>query len=410
MTHNSPKPSMRFFYHLADQSGLVERGADRGILRAACINCGLSAAGWRFLVRHGDAAFSAAIDPERSVTQTWTVALSYLEWQARAGLCQPFPESLGEVLLAIAVGEMDLQKDFVFDPRIGRAALDYWSSRKDEQAREYFISEEWPEVLIWIRYNSPTFDRNQWRAGWRAILRQYRQYRHGEILKQPQVQWDSFVGGFNTASWQITPLTNSRELVREGMSMRHCVSSYSRRCVDGEWRLFSICNQASGKPQATVGLIKRNNHWELGQVRGKYNRDPDPEIRKLAKHILKRYRKEEKEAWLRLKRKECAAVSQPRLMVSRFRGNSMVLRDTGTHGWQKAGLESSSLPRRAMEVVERYRAGLNSIPPNYLPDEEDWQALDDRIHDLCSELRAQLPAQFRIFREDAEVDQLVEVW
>lgn len=50
------------------------------------------------------------------------------------------------------------------------------------------------------------------------------------------------------------------------------------------------------------------------------------------------------------------------------------------------------------------------LPPASLPDEDQWQMMDDRICDLCAELRPALPQTVRLYREDSESEQLIEVW
>lgn len=77
--------------------------------------------------------------------------------------------------------------------------------------------------------------------------------------------------------WRITQIRTGNDLLREGQKMRHCVSSYKRKCMSGECSIWSMTSQDA------VGNIKRcltielTKHGTLVQVRGLANRMPRPE-------------------------------------------------------------------------------------------------------------------------------------
>lgn len=72
--------------------------------------------------------------------------------------------------------------------------------------------------------------------------------------------------------WNIKQILDSNSLYKEGQAMKHCVATYSHRCVDGDSYIFSVSN--SFGRTATVELSKFHT---VRQVRGKLNSTPDNE-------------------------------------------------------------------------------------------------------------------------------------
>ncbi len=75
---------------------------------------------------------------------------------------------------------------------------------------------------------------------------------------------------------QITPITNTAELYREGKRMRHCVISYANETIWGEWYFYHV--EKEGKPIATAQLLREGTKPKLGQVRGPCNAIVDKKI------------------------------------------------------------------------------------------------------------------------------------
>ena len=128
-------------------------------------------------------------------------------------------------------------------------------------------------MTSWLAVMRPRLDRNQWRSGWPALRRAAADW----DLRRENHRWDSALGAFRQGRWQVRPLTRGRELLDEGRRMRHCVGGYIPRCLRGEYRVFTVEDTNSGKPQVTIGLVRTDEGWRLDQVRGKRNREPDDE-------------------------------------------------------------------------------------------------------------------------------------
>jgi len=272
------------FQKLAIDCGIVKQGDDMGCLKQACLETGLSAAGWRFMNRHGDTTFKAAIQSSLDCQTNLMNILTYVEWQQQAGLKYPLPQSMGECYV-MTVG-MILDSDFKIDPRIAVAGVKRWFEFENDEQRSSFLHTEWVKVLVWLRDEKPSFDRNQWHAGWGAV---WRRYLTQVKLNANYYKWVSPLNHFSIDRLNVIPLTDSYKVALEGLQMRHCVSTYSELCFLGEYRLFSITLKANNKAIATVGLSFGTGVWRLDQVKQKCNKEPTDLLIKIGKAISKLY-------------------------------------------------------------------------------------------------------------------------
>lgn len=87
------------------------------------------------------------------------------------------------------------------------------------------------------------------------------------------LSWESVLGAYgdpdDDSSYAAIPLNSGSQLYNEGTEMRHCVSSYSSKCHNGECRIFSII-----RGEARVGtleLAKGDDGWSVAQFKGKFN-------------------------------------------------------------------------------------------------------------------------------------------
>jgi hypothetical protein len=60
--------------------------------------------------------------------------------------------------------------------------------------------------------------------------------------------------------------------------------------------VFTVEDAESGAPRVTIGLLRGNEGWLLDQVRGKRNREPDEEMKSLAREVWQRYCRAEQDA------------------------------------------------------------------------------------------------------------------
>jgi hypothetical protein len=327
-------------------------GAHQGAehLRLCLLENGLSRAGWRFVCRHGEAAYTPAAglseDPETQLDHI----LFYVEWQIRAALTEPLPVELGERLIP-AVGHM-LDPEIEIDPRLARAAFKHWQKLKTANQREAFARRNWVKVLNWYREEQPEFDSNQWRSGWKLIERKFHQW---EMKKPKSANWHSLLGAFDHERFHVQPLTSAFELAQEGFRMRHCVATYTGQCLTGNYRLFSITEAESGKPLATASIRKSPRGWLADQVKGKLNRIPPRAVCRLGPVIEAAYIREEwraaNRAALQREMKNRQLRDDHEMKISQLRDKHTAYLDM--RGKVEAAIQSSFTPDEVALLEER---------------------------------------------------------
>lgn len=261
---------LKNFRKLAIANEVISKEDDMGVLRKTCFALGLNKAGWRFLNRHGKDAYTAVFTMLEDNDSVFEMAVFYVIWQCRGGLREPLALELGKRLITCLGGIYC--PDLEVDPRVIKIANDHWNKLTDPGERHYFAREEWMRVITWMRDEQPVFDRNQWRSGWQAIHRNFQKWQR---LNPERNTWKSILPAFDQGGFHVWPLTCSHDLAQEGYRMRHCVVSYARRCLSGEYRLFSISEISSGRPLVTIGIMKEDNYWKIDQIKGRFNQTPE---------------------------------------------------------------------------------------------------------------------------------------
>jgi hypothetical protein len=216
-----------------------------------------------------------------------------MNWQADAGLDAPLDQ-----LMAKRVHESncltlmpDRSYHVLLNPRLARVAQEVFdlSAKEDRQEWYWGYLRNWRRVLEWIVNEQPVFDRNQFKAGWKAI---YRCYTDWIKAKQPKVNWASVLGSFLFDKWWIREMVSSSDLELESLRMHHCAVTYVDVCSAGEYVMFSVEDAENHSPMATIGFKKKSDDWVLDQVRGKFNDDPGPELDHVMHEIQARLSKD----------------------------------------------------------------------------------------------------------------------
>lgn len=162
--------------------------------------------------------------------------------------------------------------------------------------------------------------RNQWDDRWKTILSQnnghYRQwptliaetelpnteapYAPVEAASNAHLQRAPHHAGHPSTTepqspkqFTAHPLNSDLLLLNESRQMRHCVITYSRYCIEGNTRIFSI--HQNDQPIATVELDCISNTWSPVQTRGVMNQSVPPQIDHAANQIADAYN----DAWRR---------------------------------------------------------------------------------------------------------------
>jgi len=377
----------------AIELGLLRKDADVGHLHQWCMAEGLGTAAWRMLVKHGELTYQPVLDEYPSRNGLFMQCLNFVEWQARAGLERPLPPALGQQL--VVVGRHSGLVPPV-DPRVIRAVARHWLMVCYAKRQVQFASEDWAEVLLWMRDEKPSLDANKWRSGWPTIWREYQQWK---LIQGAYGHWEPLLDAFTVDAHTITPLANAADLVREGLQMRHCAADYVDACRAGHYLMFSVAQHKTGKRVATVGIKKAGKHWKLDQLSGKANIDPGPSMQRIAKLIRKRVDEQEV-----LKNLELASR---RLIRKAERANRIDLR-VGWEGgdaplmaldgqfWQPMEAKELPIAEELRERLRQWSARFRAFPPCHVIDQQDWIEMDEQLRGIAAELRCVLGPVYRV--------------
>ncbi len=74
--------------------------------------------------------------------------------------------------------------------------------------------------------------------------------------------------------WELVELTSAALLRAEGAALKHCVATYSRRCMNGDSRIWSLRRRRDGDATPVLTIEVDPRRRMVVQVRGLYNRTP----------------------------------------------------------------------------------------------------------------------------------------
>jgi len=281
-------PRLTLFCYLAERRQRKTEYAHLGELRDDCLELGLSPAGWRFLCRHGEAAYAPWLRPADSKRglEHFEVLIAWIEWQAQAGLQQPLSAEFARVIAAAQILGRDEEGYYAVmaDPRFARVAANDFPAGQDGKPDEATRA-EWQEVATWLAVARPELDRHQWRAGWPLLQRAHRSWEQRLI----DARWDCPVATVSIDGWSARALSNGKDLAEEGERMKHCVINYVDRCLAGGYQVFTVEHPDNGEPVATIGLKKYEDGWEIDQVQGQRNSEAPAEALVLAVALQEKF-------------------------------------------------------------------------------------------------------------------------
>lgn len=119
------------------------------------------------------------------------------------------------------------------------------------------------------------------------ILAEQRRADDEEYNRLIESHWDSPIQShtMNDSNITFTALNNGKALLEEGQRMRHCVFSYTYRCIEQNYLVFSTRYLSDGQKEAqyaTLGLLwnKSEKNWKVQQHWGPCNSNIPDEIQK----------------------------------------------------------------------------------------------------------------------------------
>jgi hypothetical protein len=105
--------------------------------------------------------------------------------------------------------------------------------------------------------------------------------------EEGNLTWDSLLKEMTIDGVIIKPLVSGADLYTEGREMRHCVSSYSFRCLKDGLRLFSLTEPDGTR--STLSLIPQNIGFAIDQHKGLNNRPVSFAAAKAAREVCRLY-------------------------------------------------------------------------------------------------------------------------
>lgn len=290
-------------------------------VRDTLMGMGLTNAGWRFLIKlkpiyTSKLMFGNDLEKEFVPLINWLAEIGYVP---RFTTIKPFMQNIRHhaktpsLTAMVRAGLKEAQKTKgvknFFENQF-MLVLD-WMTNSAEQRRGY---DEPVEGEFYMRINRQvTLDANQKKASWAWFMRQQQAWH--QIAAQrakanvKQEVWESRLGEVEVRGYQVVPLTTAHDLIDEGKDMHHCVGSYTRNCLEGRSRIFSI--RKDGVKLATLEIVRRlpedvgllpgdirdkmqfvnGVQFTVNQVRGHCNAEVSDTLKGVAKEVAKKYTK-----------------------------------------------------------------------------------------------------------------------
>ena len=86
-------------------------------------------------------------------------------------------------------------------------------------------------------------------------------------------------------TWSLREMCTALDLIADGRVMHHCINTYARRCLKGEFSVFSLQLSFPDKlPQRVLTIAVNNERRTVTEYRGKYNLRPFDKKRTAQKH------------------------------------------------------------------------------------------------------------------------------
>ena len=237
-------------------------------LRRVWMAAGLTAAGWRWLVRNRIPP--SGYEEGSLAALGWTLSLANL---------------LGEVGVAFTPGDMfaryivRFQENALEDnetlegkPWLVESAWRHYEAIEAKDDRDYFMLATFRLAATWVLAAAWSPDANQRRAGWAAIERAWRREAHR--APGPAVYWPVPFESLERAGLLAVPIGNSGDLWHEGEAMGHCIADYADECAAGRYLALSV-RGPGGERVATMSFHHATDgrRWHCGDCKGRFNRD-----------------------------------------------------------------------------------------------------------------------------------------
>ncbi len=283
---NRENPQLLPVLTLAIKSGKLAFEADPITeLKRAFLADGVSESGWKYLCLHGSKIFKPIWNSPYD--SDWLTIIDYLVFLQKAHLPAPPSPLVFEILISCSTYTdmywKTLPSEFVSmllnESDIHRGKEDL-TRLKNESA----------QILFWIDREGWKLNKQQRRAGWRALCNKAdKWFKYWcQLQSADDVPWEPVINAFVCGELVVQPLTTQRELIEEGVKMRNCVSDFVADCKEQTFQILSVRDIRSGKRVADIGIeaVVEENRWALFDVLGVANTAVSDKIEAIANQAV----------------------------------------------------------------------------------------------------------------------------
>lgn len=240
-------------------------------VRARFLAAGMSAQGWRFLVRQDNAVLRCLLQflpPSAGNLDLFARLINLLASALQheklpIGRCQPALRGVERILdrPRIQADPVREENARLFLRAIARARL---SARQEAN-----LAHEAQDVSDFVHAHPGLLGR----ATWASLCRRSDNW-HRKLLiavdPAQDVHWPALLPRHAVGPFVAVELNSGYLLAEDGLQQRHCIGTYANACASGATRVFSLRRQ--GKRVATIELQRRHDGaWQMVQMRGKAN-------------------------------------------------------------------------------------------------------------------------------------------
>ena len=240
-------------------------------VRARFLDAGMSAQGWRFLIRQDHAVLRALLQffpPTARILRAFAhfinLLASALQNEAlRLERCQPALRGMERILDRTRgrPGPLREENARIFLRAVMRARL----SPEDEAN----LPHDAQDVSDFVYSHTAVLKG----ATWRSLCRRSGAWHRALLITvdpEKDVHWAALLPRYTAGLFLAVELDTGSLLAEEGLEQRHCIGTYVNACASGATRVFSL--RRNGRRTATIELQRNHDgSWRMVQIRGKAN-------------------------------------------------------------------------------------------------------------------------------------------
>ncbi|PCJ87459.1 MAG: hypothetical protein COA54_06150 [Thiotrichaceae bacterium] len=283
---NKENPQLLPVLTLAMESGKLAFEADPiKELKRAFLADGVSESGWKYLCLHGSKIFKPIWNsPYHS---DWVAIIDYLIFLQKAHLPAPPSPLVFEILISCST-----YTDMYWKTLPSEFVSMLLNESDAHRGKEDFtrLKNEAAQILFWIDREDWKLNKQQRRAGWRALCNRVdRWFKYWcQLQSADDEPWEPIINAFVCGDLVVQPLTTERELIEEGVEMRNCIADFVADCKEQTFQILSVRDIRNGKRVANIGIevVVEENQWALFDVLGVANTAVPEKIEAIANYAV----------------------------------------------------------------------------------------------------------------------------